>query len=285
MPITEITRGRIELFVRDVESGEKIQRREKSKNPRGVVAVRGGVAAATSTLGVLGCVFQFAIKHELIERNPAHGIKRPANNIKDIFIDYDEICALGRLFANPKVQTFHKIAVDALKLILMTGCRKSEILTLKWDYIDWENQCFRFPDTKTGKQTRPFGIAALRHLQNLYNQRNGDYSPYVFPATKESKDGHLVALLKMFKMILATKDDSGNLIFYKKGLENHALRHSFASLAADMGYSDLITGALLGHSSRGRGITARYTHAVDKSLLAAADAVSTKIETALNTKG
>ena len=68
LPIKEITRGIIERFVRDIESGDKIRRREKSKNPRGVAVVSGGVSAATSTLGVLGCMFQFAIKHELLDR-------------------------------------------------------------------------------------------------------------------------------------------------------------------------------------------------------------------------
>lgn len=279
--ITEITRGMVMDFVQDVENGTKIKRLEKSKNPRGLIRVNGGKFAATSTLGTLSCAFNFAIAHELLEHNPTMGIKRTKSNIKEIFLDYDEICALGRLFANPTVIATHKTAVDALKLILLTGCRKNEILTLKWDYVDFKNQCFRFPDTKTGKQDRPFGIAAKRHLGNLLTQRTSD-SPYVFPATKQSKTGHLTALYKMFKLILATTDENGKLLFRKDGLEIHALRHSFASMSANMEYGDMTTGALLGHSSRGRTITSRYTHTVDKSVIAAANAVSERIEQALN---
>jgi len=84
MPIKTITRGALAKFASDVEKGEIIKRREKSKNPRGLIVVRGGVSAATHSLGLLGTIFEFAKSHDIIENNPARGIKRPPKNKRDI---------------------------------------------------------------------------------------------------------------------------------------------------------------------------------------------------------
>jgi integrase len=278
MPLKSINRTILERFVRDIETGDKTRRREKSKKPRGIITVRGGVSAATHALTLMGAIFEFAIRHEKMDKNPAHGIKRPPNNIRDTFLTHDEIIAFGGLLARPGILATYKIAVDAIKLLLLTGCRKNEILSLKWDYIDFEKQCFRFPDTKTGPQVRPFGLGALHLLRELGLTRDHN-SPFVFPATRESKGGYLIALYKMLNMIMDTCDDNGNIIFEKPGLTLHALRHTFASLAHSLEkYSELTIGALLGHNAKRSIVTLRYIHTVDKSLIAAADDVSLLME-------
>lgn len=248
IPIKTITRGAMETFLKDVTTGEKTKRRLKSKNPRGVIKVRGGTYAGAKALDLLGAMFEFAIKHEKMDKNPAHGVRRPTSKKRDVFLDVDEIQTLGALFINKNLCNEHKTGIDALKLLLLTGCRKSEILTLKWDYVDYKEQCLRLPRTKSGvNQIRPVGIGAINLLRTLEQSRTSDF---VFPATKESAEGHLVGLYKMFQTILDTKDDDGNLIFAKKqGLNIHSLRHTYASMGEYLGYGALTIAGLLGDIS------------------------------------
>lgn len=273
-PITGITRGQIEKFMFDIVSGEKIQKKEKSDKPRGQIIVKGGKTAAARTVGLLGAIFEFAKNHNLIITNPAHGIKKPKDNTKEVFLTIDEIKLLGSILNSPERQALQKPALDSIKLLLLTGCRKNEVLSLKWEYIDFENQCFRFPDTKTGKQTRPFGLGALHLLREI--QQKNYKSQWVFPATLG--DGHYVGLPRVFKSIAEALNSDGERII-KKDITIHTLRHTFASVGAEMGYSEFTLAGLLGH--RLRGVTNRYSHIVDKSLIQTADSISLRIENAM----
>ena len=145
--------------------------------------------------------------------------------------------------------------------------------SLKWEYIDFANQCFHFPDTKTGQQTRPFGLGALHLLSDM---KQGHKTGYVFPAS--AGNGFFIGTPRIFARIRATKNKDGEYII-KQGLTIHGLRHTFASLGADMGYSDFTIAGLLGHSLGT--VTSRYTHAVDTSLIRACDNISIRIENAL----
>ena len=100
---------------------------------------------------------------------------------------------------------------------------------------------------------------------------------WVFPACIGK--GHYDGLPHVFSHLKDKRDENGEL-YIKPDLTIHALRHSFASLAADMGYSDFTIAGLLGHSLHTT--TSIYTHAIDKSLILAADAISLKIEKALS---
>lgn len=281
IPVKTINRGTLEQFVADVINGDKIKARVKSDKPRGVVVVRGGKFAAKKAIELLSAMFEFAIAHEKLDKNPAHGVKTPAYNARNVFLNLDEIRQFGELLSDPIVYSEHTTGVNALKLLLLTGCRKSEITALKWEYVDFNEHCFRFPDTKTGKQNRPFGAGAEQFLKKLYSIRDIN-SPFVFPAARQSKDGHLIGLSKMFKSIMNTTDANGNLRFVKPGLTIHSLRHTFASMGEHLEYSPLIIGGLLGHKQNQAGVTGRYIHVVDKSLLNAANEISLEISKALN---
>ena len=133
---------------------------------------------------------------------------------------------------------------------------------MRWDEIDLARRTAMLGDTKTGRSVRPLSNAACDVLQNL--SRSGDL---VFPATRGSGDVVMSGFKKLWKRIAKL----GEL---PPDVTPHALRHSFASLAADLGYSEPVIAALVGH--QGRSTTSRYLHSADVVLLAAADAVANR---------
>lgn len=149
------------------------------------------------------------------------------------------------------------------RLLALTGCRKGEIASLKWAYVDWDKQVFHFPDTKTGAQDRPFGSAAKRFMEKLKEEKQPPSADeYVFGKPQK------MALVAFFEKHI--KAAVGQAEFCP-----HALRHSFATMAAETGYSDNIIAGMLGHSINS--ITHRYTHLSAKPVIQAANIVSEKI--------
>ena len=263
-PVKAIKRGDIQKMVYDITQGDKVKHRLKLNRPRALSYVRGGAGTASRTNATLSAILSFAVAHDIIPFNPCIGVKVAPTRRKDVFLTFDEIRKFGTLLNQPDQQTLHKNAMDCLKLVLLTGCRRGEILGLRWEWIDLQAQCFRFPDTKTGKQNRPFGLGALHLLQTLFPQKEG----WVFPASIGT--GHYDGLAHVFGKLKEKRDENGE-IYVRSDLTIHALRHTFASLAADMGFSDFTIAGLLGHSLHTT--TSIYTHAVDKSLIHAADLV------------
>ena len=152
------------------------------------------------------------------------------------------------------------MAAAQVRLLALSGCRLGEILQLRQAEIDRRGHALRLGDSKTGASTRPLGKAALGVLNGL----NDDP---VFPAARRAT-GHYKRLRNAFRGIAASRKEL-------KGLTPHVLRHSFASVAADLGYSELTINAMAGHSS-GR-VTERYVHHLDAVLIAAADRVADEI--------
>lgn len=140
---------------------------------------------------------------------------------------------------------------------------------LAWEMIDAQAHCVRFKDTKSGKQTRAIGRGALDHLASIKPEK-AKPADFVFPGS--SKSGHLVGLPKMWDRIAKRAK--------LKGVNLHGLRHWFASADTELGYSDLIIGALLGHAKKG--ITGRYATAPDPALVATADRISLALARALD---
>jgi integrase len=89
------------------------------------------------------------------------------------------------------------VASTAIKLLFLTGCRKGEILSLRWDYVDFDRHCFRLPDSKTGAKIVPIAAAALAILSGLSRT-----TTWVLPATKGQ--GHYVGLQKHWEAVKLT---------------------------------------------------------------------------------
>jgi integrase len=147
-------------------------------------------------------------------------------------------------------------AVAAIRLLMLTGCRESEVLTLRWDAVDLERGFLRLADTKTGRSVRPLGAAAAELLASLPRV---DGSPYVFPGAKEGQP-----LKETSRLWYAVRHAAG-----LDDVRLHDLRHSFASVSALGGDSLLLTRTLLGHKNIKT--TSKYAHLGDDPAKAAAD--------------
>ncbi len=272
--VKELTRGDIETMMYDIQKGDKIFVDEKTKS-RGRAIVSGGDCAASRTVQLLGAILRFAVDHNIIGENPAHGIKKPKSRGKKEFLSWEQISNLGKILKSPKLFPFQDTAKTIIKLNLLTGCRPNEIASLKWEEIDFEHQCFHFVDTKTGAQTRPFGRVVYNILVGLPNRKK---SGWVFPATFGA--GYYQNTPKLIRKIRQSKENGEYLLNHKISL--HGLRHTFATLASDLGYNEFTIAGIIGHKLGT--ITSRYTHSIDSSLLMAADAISFKLNEALEGK-
>ena len=150
----------------------------------------------------------------------------------------------------------------AIRLLVLTGARLNEILTLRWDWVGFDAQCLRLPDSKTGAKTVYLNPPAMKVLAEIPKLEG---NPHVICGGKSG--AHLINLQKPWRRIRkqAGLDD----------LRLHDLRHSFASIAVASGMSLPLIGALLGHSQPQT--TARYAHLSDDPLKKAAKTVGERM--------
>jgi integrase len=200
--------------------------------------------------------------------NPCRHIEKFKEHKKERYLSPDELSRLGEVLSNAELANEElPQALAAIRLLIFTGARLSEILTMKWDYVDLDKREIRLPDSKTGAKTIQLGGPAVELLMNM-PQYVG--SPYVIAGQKAGR--HLIGLPKIWKRI----KDKADL----PDVRIHDLRHSFASSAAQAGMSLPFIGALLGH--REVATTNRYVHLMADPLKQAADKVSTRIAESMN---
>ncbi len=259
--IGSLTRADLEGLLRDVAAGKT--GRTFKQGPRRLARVRGGKGAANSSLTTLSAALGFAVTRGLRPDNPATGIRKFPSKKIERFLAPAELARLGQVLASAAALGVESpFALAAIRLLMLTGCRKNEILTLKRTHVDHYHRCLRLPDSKTGAKIVHLGMAAMRAIEAI-PQVIGN--PYLLPGKTDGT--HVTDLQACWERIRAAA-----------GLEDvriHDLRHSFASVGAATGDSMLIIGALLGHSSPKT--TARYTHLSDHPLKSAADRIAEEI--------
>jgi integrase len=254
--VASVTRGDVEAFMFDVAAG-KTAGKTKTK-PRGVAHVRGGKGAASRTVGLLGAIFSYAVRHRMRPDNPVHGVMRPADGRRTRRLTDDEYKALGKALRKAEEAGIWPPAIAAARFLALTGWRSGEALGLHSIELDLARRTARLGDTKTGESMRPLSHAACEVLRSV--TRSGDL---VFAASRGT--GRMAGFPKLWSRITKLGELPADVT-------PHTLRHSFASLAGDLGYSEPTIAALVGH--KGRTITSRYVHAADAVLLAAADAIA-----------
>jgi integrase len=256
--VAAVTRQDIEGLMHDVIEG-KTAIRAKTK-ARGLARVRGGKGAASRAVSLLGAIFTYAVRHRMRSDNPVHGVIRPADGRRDRRLSDAEYESLGDALRKANAESIWPAAIAVARFLAITGWRSGEALMLRWDEIDLARRTALLGDTKTGQSMRPLSRAACDVVCGI--PRSGDL---VFPATRGSGAVVMSGFKKVWKRI-------AKLGGVPTDITPHVLRHSFASLAADLGYSEPVIAALVGH--KGRSTTSRYLHSADAVLLAAADAVA-----------
>ncbi|MGI8546698.1 MAG: tyrosine-type recombinase/integrase [Gemmatimonadaceae bacterium] len=255
---------------------------------------------ANRVLALLGGFFSFAGREGAMARgfNPARDVKPYPEQSRERFLTREEWVRLGEALrraereglpaapskkAKPKTgATTEKrsklagkptpadpFAIAAIRLLACTGCRRGEILSLRWDAVDFERGYLRLADTKTGKSVRPLAGPAAVILESLPREEG---SPYVLHGA--SPGVHLKTIARLW-----------DAVRHAAGLPDvrlHDLRHSFASVSATGGDSMLLIRALLGHADIST--TQRYAHLGDDPVKAAAERTAGSIAAMLEGK-
>ena len=153
----------------------------KTKKLRGKAIVRGGAGTATRTVGLLGGILTYAVEAGIIESNPAHGIRKPKDNVRKRRLSEAEYRILGRMLRDAAKQEKYTTIVDIIRQLALTGCRRSEMIGLKWTEADTEASCLRLEDSKEGESIRPIGLPVVEYLER---RRTDDVGTYVFPGQR-----------------------------------------------------------------------------------------------------
>ena len=263
----EVNRAEVERLVRDVSNMPQ-QFRDRRKIYHH--AVIGGRGAASQCIAVLGAIYTFAIERGICSVNPARGVKKPPTCKMERFLNSDEIRRLATAAASEACRTENPYPSAAIQLLLLTGCRKSEILNLRWTDVDFDNSCLRLKDSKTGAKVvylNNESLAVLRSLPRLSK------NPFVIAGPNTG--GQCGGLDTVWARVRKAADIEDTRL--------HDLRHSFASIAVRNGMSLPIIGALLGHKHTST--TMRYAHLTAEPLRLAASVIGAKISEAMCTVG
>ena len=230
--------------------------------------MRATPGAANRTAALLSKMFNLAEKWGLRPdvSNPCRHLEKYRERKLERFLSEAELARLGDVLNEAeRFGSERPSVIAAIRLLIFTGCRLSEILTLRWEYVDFERQVLRLPESKTGQKVVPLNAPARELLTGMTRDPSG----WVIPGAKIG--AHLVNLEKPWRRIRA-----------KAGLDDvrlHDLRHSFASFGAASGLSLPIIGALLGHTQAAT--TKRYAHLADDPLRQASEAVGQRIAAAM----
>ena len=265
-----VTKADAAKAIRDITVG-KTATDEKSERKRGRAIVTGGAGVARRTRITTAAMFAWGVEHGLVKANPFARIKLERAPVRERFLSREEarrmIEALSDLEASGAV---HPSFCDAIRLLLLTGARKTEILGLKWCEIDFERKLLILPPERTkaggmnGERRIILSPPALEILAR--RQEEAEKSDvFVLPAIKGQ--GHIIGVRRAFKRVC---DHAG-----LSGLRIHDLRHSFASFAIADGASLFLVSKLLGHASART--SERYAHLSGDPLQDAAAAIGNRL--------
>jgi integrase len=227
-------------------------------------------AAANKMLRVLSSIWGFASGNKWkVGDNPATNIEKFKEQPRERFLTLDEINRLGDAMwkaetiglewkpdeskptakhapkAENRVRRIDTFAVNAIRLLALTGARKREILDAKWEFVNLDLKMMNLPDSKGGKKPILLPDAAVEILRTLPRIAG---NPYIFPGEVEGKP----------RADLKHPWDAIRAEAALDGLRIHDLRHSFASLGVNDNVPLEVVGKLLGHKDIAT--TQRYAH-------------------------
>jgi integrase len=262
-----LSQADVARFQTDVATGKSRADIKTKKHGRAIV--EGGRGTAARSLAVLGAMLEFAVRRKLIPENPAKGVPLFKGKTMERFLSEAEVARWADTMTRMEhKRKLHPSAAAGLRLLVLTGCRKSEITTLQWPCVDFGRSCLRLPDSKTGERIVHIPSAAVEVLKALPR-----VSAWVLPGDRHrhGAERHYTGLQKAWERVREEAD--------LPGLRLHDLRHSFASFAVANGQSLFMVAKLLGHKQTRT--TERYAHLAADPILAAADQTADRIAAAM----
>ena len=195
--------------------------------------------------------------------NPCKFVRKYREQRRERFLTDEEFRRLGDVLNEMEADgSLPVYPAAAIRLLMLTGCRRNEIVTLAWKNVDLEGGELRLPDSKTGPRMVPLSPAAARVLRELPRVEG---NPYVIPGFRPGR--HLADLNHYWDRVREKAD--------LEDVRLHDIRHSFASRALALGESLSMIGKLLGHSKIDT--TSRYAHLARDSIKASSARVSASI--------
>jgi integrase len=202
--------------------------------------------------------------------NPARLVQKFPEKSRERFLSEEELKRLGRILLDLEHTSAEPWqAIAAIRLLLFTGARKSEILSLRWDFIDYDNSVLLLPKSKTGRKTIYLTATVLGILASLPRKKG---CPWVLPSRLADPNRHFDGVGHVWERVRE-----------KAGLPDvrlHDLRHTFASKGVGLGVGIPIIGGLLGHKNPTT--TAKYAHLAADPLRAANDRIADRLEVELS---
>lgn len=253
-----VTQADAARAVRDIGAG-KTARTHKT-GPRGLARVTGGDGVARRTRTTAAACWAWGLEQGVIKgSNPFAAVKLTAPPMRERFLTQEEAGRLlDALTRRESAGLMSGVFADAVRVLLLTGARKTEVLGLRWSEVDFARKVARLPPerTKAGGRTGSrsihlneptLAVLSRRHAARQAIVAEGR-SDYVFPAARGA--GHAVGLRRAF---VGACEEAG-----LEGVRIHDLRHSFASFALADGASLYLIGKALGHANART--TERYAH-------------------------
>lgn len=256
--VRQLRTADIEKMQSDIAAGRTAKpKRAKGRSGR----TTGGPGVAGRTVATLRSILAHAQRFDIVENNPAAGVRKIATKPRTRRLSAEEIRKLGKAFPIAERNGENPTGLAAIRVLLLTGYRISEVIGMERGWLHADKGFVHFPDTKTDGQIRPIGESAISALTSVPQKRG---LPLFFPS--DLVDRPFSGVPQVLRTLCAVAGI--------EGVSPHVLRHTFGSVAGDMGFSELTIAGLLGHGARGS--TQTYVH-LDEALRLAANRVSEKI--------
>lgn len=233
---------------------EKVKReRAESITRRGTIRSH---ASVNLELSVLSSIFTLALELEAAATNPCRKVRKlRVDNKRDRYLSADEETALMAQLTGRR-----KHLRPIVELALGTGMRRGELLSLRWQHVDFQRGVIHVKQTKTNKDRQIPMSHQVREL--LLTHRKDRSAELVFTSRRKARKG--LGMVDVKKGFAAALADAGVV-----GFHFHDLRHTFATRLGDRGASAKTIAELLGHATTA--MTDRYTHATDTAKRAAVE--------------
>lgn len=260
-----VTKAYIENDIKPYFKGKRVDEVKKKQVSTLHARERNTPCRANHIFAILSKFFNWCEDHEYRQdgTNPCRHVKKYKIPSRERYLTNEENECLSRILEDELSSGRENIfVISAIQLLRLTGARRNEILSIKWDWLDLQNRVINLPDSKTGRKQIILSETAVDVILGIPRLPNNGHL-----IVGKKAGAHLVNLQKPWARIRK-----------KAGLDDvriHDLRHSFASAAVTNGLSLHVVGGLLGHKQAST--TYKYAHLAPSALLAAANKVAEKI--------